>query len=347
MTIKNTANIASRIFKSIFLNEMPNYAIVYIDGRCNMKCGFCIHAAVDARKTPMMSAENWGSVFKRAKSLLHVTITGGEPFIRNDFVEILTNIIDSSGVPRISINSNGFYKEKMKNFLPALINKYKDTEFTLSISLDGPENIHDKVRVFKGAYKKALETIDIMKDYRKNKNFFLKLASVLTKDNVSYMENFLDETSKWPIDFHELILIRDCPIEEQLIVKDEFERLNKIQNERTSSSFKASFNGKLFKKLYTETIKKIDSDKVFSPCLAGGRLVEIFPDGVVRGCEVEKLWDISTIGTVNEKTLDIVDVIKSSKAKKFRDIAKKCTCTFECASAINTVYDPKHWTSLI
>ena len=335
MTIKNTANIASRVFKSIFLNEMPNYAIVYIDGRCNMKCGFCIHAAVDARKTPMMSAENWGSVFKRAKSLLHVTITGGEPFIRNDFVEILSNIIDSSGVPRISINSNGFYKEKMKNFLPVLIDKYKDTEFTLSISLDGPENIHDKVRVFKGAYKKALETIDIMKDYRKNKNFFLKLASVLTKDNVSYMENFLDETSKWPIDFHELILIRDCPVEEQLIVKNEFERLNKIQNERTSSSFKASFNGKLFKKLYTETIKRIDSDKVFSPCLAGGRLVEIFPDGVVRGCEVEKLWDISTIGTVNEKTLDIVDVIKSSKAKKFRDIAKKCTCTFECASAIN------------
>jgi len=347
MTIKNKINITNRVFKSIFLNEMPNYAIVYIDGRCNMKCGFCIHAAVDARKTPLMSPENWGSVFKRAKSLLHVTITGGEPFIRNDFVEILSNIIDSSGVPRISINSNGFYIEKMKKFLPELIKKYKDTEFTLSISLDGPEDIHDKVRVFKGAYKKALETIDIMKDYRENKNFFLKLASVLTKDNVSYMEKFLDETSKWPIDFHELILIRDCPVEEQLIVKNEFERLNKIQNERTSSSFKASFNGKLFKKLYTETIKRIDSDKVFSPCLAGGRLVEIFPDGVVRGCEVEKLWDISTIGKVNEKTFDIIDVIKSSKAKKFRDIAKKCTCTFECASAINTVYDPKHWTSLI
>ena len=347
MTIKNTSTIVARVFKSIFLNEMPNYAIVYIDGRCNMKCGFCIHAAVDARKTPMMSAQNWGSVFKRAKSLLHVTITGGEPFIRNDFVEIISNIIDSSGVPRISINSNGFYLEKMKKFLPKLINKYKDTEFTLSISLDGPEKIHDKVRVFKGAYKKALETIDVMKDYRQNKNFFLKLASVLTKDNMSYMDNFLNETSKWPVDFHELILIRDCPVEDQLIVKNEFERLNKIQNERTSSSFKASFNGKLFKKLYTETVKKIDNDKVLSPCLAGGRLVEIFPDGVVRGCEVEKLWDISTIGKVNEQTLDIVDVIKSSKAKKFRDIAKKCTCTFECASAINTVYDPKHWSSLI
>ena len=40
-------------------------------------------------------------------------------------------------------------------FIPKLIDKHKDTEFTLSISLDGPEEIHDKVRAFKGAYKKA------------------------------------------------------------------------------------------------------------------------------------------------------------------------------------------------
>ena len=58
-------------------------------------------------------------------------------------------------------------------------------------------------------------------------------------------------------------------------------------------------------------------------------------------------WNISEIGSVSENTLDIVDVIKSKRAKEFRKVAKKCTCTFECASAINTVYDPKHWVSLI
>ena len=347
MSIKNKINLTTRIFKSIFFNQIPNYSIIYIDGRCNMLCGFCIHAAMDARKTPIMPAEKWGLIFKRAKSLLHLTVTGGEPFIRKDFVEIIDNIIKSSGVPRVSINSNGFYKDRIQNFIPQLIKKHKDTEFTLSISLDGPEEIHDKVRAFKGAYKKALETIDVIKSYREKPNFFLKLASVLTKDNKSYMENFLNETSTWPIDFHELILVRDVPVKEQLEVKKEYEKLSKIQHKRTSSLWKKSFNGKLFEKLYLETIKRIDSDKVYSPCMAGGRLVEIFPDGVVRGCEVEKLWDISKIGTVNENNLDIVDVVKSSKAKNFRKVAKNCTCTFECASAINTVYDPKHWASLI
>ena len=326
---------------------MPNYSIIYIDGRCNMLCGFCIHAAMDARKTPIMSAENWGLIFKKARSLLHLTVTGGEPFIRKDFVEIVDNIIESSGVPRVSINSNGFYKERIENFIPKLIDKHKNTEFTLSISLDGPEEIHDKVRAFKGAYKKALETIDVMKNHRKKPNFFLKLASVLTKDNKTYMEDFLNQTSSWPIDFHELILIRDVPIAEQLEVKKEYERLSEIQHKRTSNIWKKSFNGKLFKKLYSETLKRIDSNKVHSPCLAGGRLVEIFPDGVVRGCEVEKLWNISKIGNVKESNFNIVDIIKSKNAKNFRKIAKKCTCTFECASAINTVYDPKHWVSLI
>ena len=35
-----------------------------------MHCGFCIHAAVDARKTPIMDANQWGQIFRNAKSLI-------------------------------------------------------------------------------------------------------------------------------------------------------------------------------------------------------------------------------------------------------------------------------------
>ena len=343
----NKINILSRIFKSIFFQQIPNYAVIYIDGRCNMHCGFCIHAAVDARKTPTITPEQWGSIFKKANSLLHLTITGGEPFLRKDFVQIVDNIILNCNVPRISIKSNGFYVERIKTFVPELIKKHKNTEFTLSISLDGPEEIHDKVRVFKGAYKNVIATINEMKQYRAYPNFFLRLASVITEDNKEYLEKLFEETGSWPIDFHELIMLRDVSPKEQLALKKDYEKLSKIQQQRSSSSWKNSFNGKLFEKIYLETIKRIDSDKVYSPCKAGGRFVEIFPDGVVRGCEVEKLWDVSKIGSVNNTNLDIVDVVKSQKAKEFQKIAKNCTCTFECANAINTVYDPKHWLSLI
>ena len=343
----NKINILSRIFKSIFFQQIPNYAVIYVDGRCNMHCGFCIHAAVDARKTPIITPEQWGLVFKKANSLLHLTITGGEPFLRKDFVQIVDNIILNCNVPRISIKTNGFYVDRIKEFVPKLDKKHKKTEITLSISLDGHVEIHDKVRVFKGAYKKVLETIAVMKEYRNEPNFYLRLASVLTQDNKDILEKLFEETATWPIDFHELIMLRDVPPKEQLALKGDYERLSKIQQKRTSASWQKSFNGKLFEKIYLETIKRIDSDKVYSPCKAGGRFVEIFPDGIVRGCEVEKLWNVSEIGSVNNTNLDIVDVVKSQKAKEFQKIAKNCTCTFECANAINTVYDPKHWASLI
>ena len=345
--MNNSLNIISRVFKSIFFNQIPNYAVIYVDGRCNMHCGFCVHAAVDARKTPVISPEQWGSVFKKAKSLLHLTITGGEPFLRKDFVEIVDNIILNCNVPRISIKTNGFYTDRMKRFIPELIKKHKNTEFTVSISLDGPEEIHDKVRVFKGAYKQVLETINELKQYRSYSNFFLRLASVITQDNKEVLEKLFIETKKWPIDFHELIMLRDVSNKEQLALKNDYERLSKQQQASTSRNWRKSFNGKMFEKIYLETIKRIDSDKIHSPCLAGGRFVEIFPDGLVRGCEVEKLWDVSKIGSVNKTNLDIVDVVKSEEAKKFQKIAKNCTCTFECANAINTVYDPKHWISLL
>tara|TARA_B100000427_G_C15475228_1_gene580440 strand:- start:334 stop:1374 length:1041 start_codon:yes stop_codon:yes gene_type:complete len=346
MNLIHKLNIANKTFRSLILKEIPNYAIVYVDGRCNMHCDFCCYAAMDARNTSNISPSLWGKIFQRAKSLLHLTITGGEPFVRKDLFNIISEIIDKSNVPRVSIKTNGFYLKRIKECVPQLIKKYKNTEITLSISLDGPEEIHDKVRNFKGAYNKVLETIDEMKVYRKEKNFFLRLASVLTEDNKEILENFLNETQNWPIDFHEIILVRDIPDEEQYKLKDTYEKLSKMQQLRSSKSWAKSFNGKLFKKLYTETIKRVEKNKKHSPCLAGSRFVEIFPDGLVRGCEVQKLWNISSLGKVNDD-LDIVSILNSEKSKNFKKIAKNCSCTFECANAISTVYDPKNWSSLV
>ena len=346
MNLVHKYNIAKRVFKSLVIGQVPNYAIVYVDGRCNMHCDFCCYAAMDARNSSNVSPEEWGYAFKRAQSLLHLTITGGEPFLRKDLTQIISEIIDNSGVPRVSIKSNGFYVERIKEYIPVLINKYPNTEFTLSISLDGPKNVHDKVRNFKGAYDKVVETVNAMKKYRKEKNFFLRLASVLTSETKDFLPDFLNQTDKWPIDFHEVILVRDIPDDEQFKLKDKYRQLSEGQQIKASNSWKKSFNGKIFDKLYKETINRLDKNKSHAPCVAGSRFVEIFPDGVVRGCEVSKLWDMSTIGKV-EKRIDIVDVLNSQKAKDFAKFAKNCSCTFECANAISTVYDTKNWPSLI
>ena len=114
MNLIHKYNIAQRVFKSLVFGQVPNYAIVYVDGRCNMHCDFCCHAAMDARNSSNIMPSDWGNVFKRAKSLLHLTITGGEPFLRKDLTDIISEIVNNSGVPRVSIKSNGFYLKRIK-----------------------------------------------------------------------------------------------------------------------------------------------------------------------------------------------------------------------------------------
>ena len=80
-----------------------------------------------------------------------------------------------------------------------------------------------------------------MNVYRNQPNFFLRLASVLTKDNRHILQKLFEQTSSWPIDFHELILVRDVPVKEQLELKSDYEKLSKKQHERASKIWKKSF----------------------------------------------------------------------------------------------------------
>ena len=50
--------------------------------------------------------------------------------------------------------------------------------------------------------------------------------------------------------FHELILLRDVPAKEQLALKADYERLSKMQHQRTSTVWRKSFNGNFLKKYF-------------------------------------------------------------------------------------------------
>ena len=163
MNFLHKANIASRVFKSLVFGQVPNYAIVYVDGRCNMHCGFCIHAAMDARNSSTISPEDWGRIFKRADSLLHLTVTGGEPFLRKDFVDIIGNIINSCNVPRISIKSNGFYIKRIKENI-RIIKKLPRAKGFASISYPGENKAK---RFSKNSKKKINLPREIEKDLEK------------------------------------------------------------------------------------------------------------------------------------------------------------------------------------
>ncbi len=81
-----------------------------------------------------------------------VTITGGEPFCREDMGEIL-RFLSVSGFP-ITVRTNGTL---LSRSMISRIATLKDIRF--SLSLDGLSDVHDRIRGYKGAFAKTTDTM--------------------------------------------------------------------------------------------------------------------------------------------------------------------------------------------
>lgn len=84
----------------------------------------------------------------------HINITGGEPFIRKDLIEILRQISKIPQYRNIAIQTNGIYLFENPQVLEEL-KKYGVTG--LGVSIDGLRETHDSFRRKNGCFDKAIE----------------------------------------------------------------------------------------------------------------------------------------------------------------------------------------------
>lgn len=342
-----SAAVWTRLARALALGRKPNYVLAFVTGRCDMGCGFCCCASRSARGNEEMTPAHWGRALSGADALIHLSITGGEPFLREDLVEVIAAMVDSCGVPRVSINTNGLLTDRIVAVVEALTERLDGVELCLCVSLDGPERVHDEVRGRPGSFAAARRTIDRVSGLRDERTgFSVRVASLLQPGNADSLEAFLDEAESWPVDFHEVILVRDTPIGVQEALADVYARLTLRQIDRAAPRYRRGLEWRVFRMVRRSVLDYVRERKA-GPCPAGGRMVEVLPDGRVLGCELEKMWGRSGIGDVRESGMRLVDVVRSDGAAAFRELAGECECAFECAAACSAVFRPSRWMGLI
>ena len=87
-----------------------------------------------------------------AHQISSVILRGGEPFLFPDIVELL-EYINSKRI-FVSLDTNGTLLKKYAADIVRIGNIH------ITISVDGPEEIHDQVRGMKGCYRKIKECVD-------------------------------------------------------------------------------------------------------------------------------------------------------------------------------------------
>ncbi len=188
------------ILKSIFLANLKgqpyklNFAIT---SACNSRCQTCQvwqaylkHPQI-AKKD--LKTEQIEQIFKSLPSrFVWLSLSGGEPFLRNDLVEICQAAVKHlPNLGLISIPSNGLLEDKIIKETQKILSLPVRNLF-LNFSLDGPPAIHDQIRGIQGAYRKTWRTYSrILKIAKKNPRLHVNLETTISKYNINHLEKHL------------------------------------------------------------------------------------------------------------------------------------------------------------
>jgi Fe-coproporphyrin III synthase len=168
-----------------------NFAVTY---NCNSRC---IHCNIWKRKPEgeLTLAQIKQSLIQDPllKSLESVGITGGEPFLRKDLIDICLSFSRAFPNVHIGVASHGMTGLKITERSLMIRDALPAGKFSMSISIDGLENEHDTVRGIPGAFEKTMQTVRALKAEGMN----LCLSFTLTPSNfksVMYVYELARET---------------------------------------------------------------------------------------------------------------------------------------------------------
>ena len=170
----------------------PWHFHLVITGRCNLRCRMCQqlewlqNTPVEVQKAEELSTAQWLDVVNQLPSGRLVTLTGGEPFVRDDFMALL----EAASIRcRTHFISNGVLLngEKAQRCIELAPTRFGGKGLVFAgISIDGPQEINDAIRGA-GVFEKSVQAVRMLHDMRKRANKrapLLHVSSVIQEANI-------------------------------------------------------------------------------------------------------------------------------------------------------------------
>lgn len=155
---------------------------------CNLRCEYCYAGEKFSRNMDMETAKkiiDFAFAITPSSESIDFGFFGGEPFLQLSLMEDIITYIhskDGSNLVTFSITTNGTLLDD------TILRFIRRHNIQLSISIDGPEYIHDKKRKYKngrGTLQKVLQNI---KEISKGLDYF-QVNAVFGPDTVAQLDN--------------------------------------------------------------------------------------------------------------------------------------------------------------
>lgn len=330
-TIKLCLNIIKSNFNILKLPYKLNFAITY---QCNSRCVQC---SIWKKKTKNELRLDEIREFARKSNFFYwYNLTGGEPFLRKDIVDIVKYFLEySKNLYLLNITTNSFNPtfiyEKVNEIL-----SLRPPNLIVTISLDGNKELHEYIRGVPGSFDKAITLLKMLKELSKNnKNFKTFLGYTISPWNLGKIKNTFYSvkdfiTSIRPTDFHFNIFHYSSHyysnLNEKSPCKEEIWKWCALRDLETAEKFK-SYTAitpiNLIEKSYIRLAKRfIIKNKTPLPCKVLQTSVFIDPLGNVFPCIIynEKL------GNLREVNYDIKKILEKERVKILRNKIIRLRC---------------------
>lgn len=299
----------------------PTSAVVAVTLNCNARCVMC--DIWQQSSTDEMAPEEY---LKLPASLRDVNLTGGEPFLRQDLLEVIVAIRQACPRARLVISSHGLLVERMRRLAPRL--SQLGPWLGARISIDGIGETHNHVRGIPRAFTRALQGLRILKEGGIRD---LGIGMTILEENVDEMVEVYHLAEELSVEFS-LTIASDSPFyfgdgKTRLRPQNQDELVKQLQS-LIVSEYRRGHPKRWFRAWFEKGLLGYALQGRRSlPCDAGQGFFYLDPSGTVYGCHILP----HRLGSLREE--DWEALWRSPEAQRARRKARGCQmCWMVCTA---------------
>ncbi len=319
---RRALTLATRIAGSAWLGRGPYKAVLCTTYRCDCRCAFC---GIWRRQSEELPAAVLVEALAQIPSIAWVDVTGGELFLRPDYLELCEGL--AKRLPRLALfhfPTAGQHPEAALT----LARKMRDhgIRTVITVSIDGPAKLHDRLRGLPGAFGAAMTTFIRL---RAEPSVEVYLGTTLVPDNVgTYPRDLFEEVRQLcpdlsPRELHVNVMQRSGhyfnnlqePLPDATQVSAALSRLRLFRGlPRTPFG--------LLESAYQRIAAKAAKGGPTPLCQALNASFYLAPDGVVQPCHI---WDFP-VGKVSRAQPNLAGCLRSEAAGRARSEIDRRRC---------------------
>ncbi len=306
----------------------PAHAALHVTRRCNSRCIMCSDwkRRDGDRELTITEIEE---IFKNPlfSSLEAIALTGGEPTIKENLVEIAQTVLKCRPqIKEMLLFTNGLEPDLVLKKVQEILSlpNYRLLErFTISISLDGYGEVHERVRRFPHAFDRVVESVKRLKELQQKTPIHLCSTCVVQPLNLDSLTTVagLGRELQLPINFIP-VWVSNAPLEEG--AEEDTLRLTQRHLAQLKPLLEHQLKPHLTLSntiLWQEYYRMARGGLRRLPCFLLHGNVYIDSDGTMYMCSAD---DSLVYGNVRQKPPD--EIWCSEEARAVREKAKKDLC---------------------